>query len=355
VTEILAQASGRDSMMAVLLGVVAVLLVVTVGFSGYAVALRLRSEARDRRRAGYVLKWQDRLLMALADEDEATALRQGIESDDRLHFVGFAVQYARRLRGDGRDVLAGLVGPFLDPIVARADSPSVEVRARAIQTLGMLGLPAHAPRVMAALDDPSTLVAMVAARSLALEESPEYAEAVLARLHRFGGWNRRFLASMLAAMGPGVSPSLRSGLADPHAEPRSRAVLAEALQIQGDLAAGDIAAEVLRTATDLELLASTLRLLQEVGRPEHAEAVRAHIASPDETVRAQALHALGAVGGESDIPQLVGSMRDPSPWAALSAARGVLAAGGGSVLNEMATSADTGGVLARQVLAGDAR
>jgi HEAT repeat protein len=219
----------------------------------------------------------------------------------------------------------------------------------------MLGLPAHAARVIAALDDPSPLVAMVAARALALEESPEYAEAVLARLHRFGGWNRRFLASMLAAMGPGVSASLRSGLADTRADPRSRAVLAEALQIQADLAVGDVAAGVLETATDPELLGSTLRLLQDVGRPEHAAAVRLHIASPDEGVRAHALHALGAVGGESDIPQLVGSMRDASPWAALSAARGVLAAGGGSVLAEVAASRDASGVIARQVLAGDTR
>jgi HEAT repeat protein len=341
--------------MAVLIGIVAALFVVTLAFSAYAVGLRLMNEARDRRRAAYALKWQDRLLMALADQDEAAALRREIEPDERLHFVGFAVQYARRLRGDGRDALAGLASPFLAPIVARADSPSVEVRARAIQTLGMLGLPAHAPRVVAALDDPSPLVAMVAARSLALVESPEYAEAVLARLHRFDGWNRRFLASMLAAMGPGVSPSLRSGLADSRADPRSRAVLAEALQIQGDLASADVAAGVLQTATDPELLGSTLRLLQAVGRPEHADAVRAYVTSPDETVRAQALHALGSVGGEGDIAQLVGSMRDPSPWAALSAARGVLAAGGGGVLSEMAASGDAGGVIARQVLAGDTR
>jgi hypothetical protein len=79
----------------------------------------------------------------------------------------------------------------------------------------MLGLPRYASTVVAALDDPSPLVAMVAARSLAQEESTEYAHAVLKRLHRFGGWNRRFLASMLASMGPRVADTLREGCGTP--------------------------------------------------------------------------------------------------------------------------------------------
>ncbi|MGE0159216.1 MAG: HEAT repeat domain-containing protein [Gemmatimonadales bacterium] len=345
----------RDSLLASLVLVMALLFAVTAVFSAYVLVLRLRHEARDRRRARYVAKWQEPLLLALSDEAEAAALQGVIAPEERIHFVGFAVQYARRLRGDGRVALAHLVKPFLEPVLERAESRRIEVRARAIQTLGTLGLPDHAPRLIAALDDPSPLVAMVAARALATEEVPEYAQAVLARLHRFTGWNQRFLASMLAAMGPGVAPTLRNGFADPSGEPRSRAVLAEALRIQGDLEAGDVAAEVLRTATEENLLASTLRLLQDIGRPEHADAVRAHVRAQHPAVRAQALHALGAVGGRDDLPWLLEGLRDESPWAALSAARGVLAAGGPEVLTEIAAAGDGVGVLARQVLAGETR
>jgi HEAT repeat protein len=344
--------AGQEPVFRVLVAIVGALFIVTLVFSAYAFYLRLRHEARDRQRARYAAKWKDRILQALADDDAARALQAGVEEDERLHFVGFAVQYARRVRGDGRATLAGLVKPFLGPIVERADSRRVEIRARAVQTLGTLGLPEHSARVIAALDDPSSLVSMVAARALALGEAPEYADAVLSRLHRFTGWNRRFLASMLAAMGPSVTTTLRAALADARAEPRSRAVAAEALQIQGDLGAGDIAAEVLRTTTDRDLLASTLRLVREVGRPDHAESVRMHVRSPDIAVRAQALHALGTVGGEAEIPQLVEAMRDPSPWAALNATEGLLAAGGGPLLAEMAASEDGVGALARQVLAG---
>lgn len=345
----------REGVFSALLVIVGVLFILTLAFSAYAVTLRLRHRARERRRARYVEKWKDRLLLALADDDEATALQRSLLEREHLPFVGFAVQYARRMRGEGRERLGRLVRPFLGRVAERAESPRVEIRARAIQTLGMLGLPDHAQRVMAALDDPSDLVAMVAARALARQESPEYARAVLARLHRFNGWNQRFLASMLASMGPEVGAALRAGLADARRDPRSRAVLADALQIQDDLAAGDVAAHTLTTTTDRELLIASLRLLQDVGRPEHAGAVRAHARSQDPVIRAQALRALGAVGDASDIPQLVESMQDTSPWAALGAAEGVLAAGGADVLAEIASSGDRVGVLARQVLAGDSR
>jgi HEAT repeat protein len=345
----------RVGLLGTLLTIIGVLFIITLVIAAYAVTLRALNGARERRRARYAEKWKDRLLLALADDEEAAALQRSVTESERLPFIGLTVQYARRMRGDQRETLGRLVRPFLGLVAERARSRSVEVRARAIQTLGILGLPEHGQLLMEALDDPSTLVAMVAARALAHRESPEYAQAVLARLHRFTGWDQRFLASMLASMGPGVAPALRDGLADMRADPRSRAVLADALQIQGDLAAGDVAADTLQTATDRDLLAAVLRLLRDVGRPEHAEAVRAHARSDDPVVRAHALHALGAVGGERDIPQLVDSMRDPSPWAALNAAKGVLAAGGTGVLTEMVGSGDQVGVLARQVLAGGVR
>ena len=349
------QGPAQEPLFRALVMSVGVLLLVTLVFAGYAVWLRLHHEARDRQRARFAAEWQPRLLVALADDDEAQALQRTLPEEERLPFVGLAVQFARRLRGDERRAIGRLVQPFLGPIAERASSRRVEIRARAIQTLGTLGLPTHADRVIAALDDDSPLVAMMAARALASGGEPDYAHAVLSRLDRFTGWNRRFLASMLASMGPSVTATLRAARADPAGDPLSRAVAAEALQIQGDFGAGDVAAEVLTTASDRELLASTLRLVREIGRADHVRAVRMHAGSPDPAVRAQALHALGAVGGEAEIPQLVDAMRDPSPWAALNATEGLLAAGGRRLLAEIAASGDGVGVLARQVLAGKPR
>jgi hypothetical protein len=146
---------------------------------------------------------------------------------------------------------------------------------------------------------------MVAARYLARREFPEFAPAVLKRLHRFEGWNRRFLASMLAEMGPEASPTLREKLADQNEPAWLRAVHAEALGMQLDLLAGDVAVEVLGTAEDRDLIVANLHLLAAVGRPDHLPVIRERCAVSDVVIRAQALHALGLLGDTEDVPLLL--------------------------------------------------
>jgi HEAT repeat protein len=346
----LAEAGVRDSIIYILLAVIAVFFLGTVVLSVYAIVLRGRHAIRERRRAQLVRKWQEPMLLALAEPGRSEQVHALVEKKHELRFVGFVVEYARRVRGEERAALAALARPYLHRVDARADSRREEIRARAIQTLGTLGLPEHAPRVVAGLDDPSPLVAMVAARVLAREETPEYAGEVLQRLERFEGWDRRFLASMLAAMGPEVGGTFRLGLGDQRVEPWTRALLAEACAIQRDLLAADVAERVLREAEERELRVSCLRLLAGVGRPEHAETVRKLCRSDDAIVRAQALRALGTVGGEEDVSLLLEAMHDPYVWAALYAARGARAAGGVDALERLARSDDPRAYLARYVL-----
>lgn len=345
-----ASTTGQSAALWVLIIVIAALLLATLIFSSYAIVLRTRHQARDRKRARLTARWQEAVLRALADSEEVDAVYALVAPHQELAFVGFVLGYARRVRGEEKDSLRRLVAPYLARVAERASSDSVEVRARAIQTLGTLGLPAYAPAVVAALDDGSPLVAMVAARALAHEKSPEYAGEVLARLSRFSGWRRRFLASMLAVMGPDVLASLRGELADPKVEPWVRATVAEALLQQGDFLAGDVAAQILDTSQDRELLVSALRLLGDVGRPEHVTKIQPLCESADDVVRAQALRALGSLGGKEEIPQLLEAMSDPYPWAALYAARGVRLAGGHEQLAQLASSRRPEAGLAQQAL-----
>jgi hypothetical protein len=346
-----AEASFRNSVLLILLAVIAAFSMGTLVLSVYAIALRERHRAREHRRERLAQKWQGPVLLAVADPDQMPGVDALVEKQNRLRFVGFVLEYARRVRGEERGVLRSLARPHLSLVAKRADSRREEVRARAIQTLGTIGLPDHAARVIAALDDRSPLVAMVAARALARAETPQYAPDVLAHLERFKGWDRRFLASMLAAMGPDVSGTLRWGLGDHGVEPWTRALLAEASYLQGDFLAGDVAARVLSETEDTELRASVLRLLSGVGRPEHAPAVRELCASPNPVIRAQALRALGTVGGQEDLQILLSAMADSYPWAALHAARGAAVSGGTQALARLAASDDPRAPLARQVLA----
>jgi HEAT repeat protein len=342
---------GREPTLVVLIGAVVALFVVTLAFSAYAIILRIQNDRRDARRMALAETWQGALLDAIADPEKVRDLHRLVDHDRGLHFIGFVLKFARRMRGGEVEILKSVVGPYMGQIVARLASDRVEERARAVQTLGTLGLPEHEGLVLAALNDPSPLVAMVAARALAKEEDPRYAAPILAKLPLFSEWNRLYLASMLAAMGPEVSPELRDRLADVSAEPWTRSVMAQALRLQSDFRAGDVAAGVVLSSDHRDLIVDCLRLLAEVGRPEHLAAVRARTRSHEPAVRAQALRALGRLGGPDDLPALVEGLDDDFAWAALYAARGLREAGGGELLLQAAGTGDRRGRLAAQVLA----
>lgn len=330
--------------------IVAALLTLTIVFAAYTVALRIASRRKARRWKRLEDAWQEPLLRALADPSLAASVHDVVQPRDRLHFVRFVLDYARRVRGDERGVLRQLAEPYLDPIAERARSRRQEIRTRAVQTLGTLGLPRYAGEVVTALDDPSPLVAMVAARALATEEHPEYAPAVLHRLHRFENWSRGFLASMLSAIGAEGAPALRESLADEGEVSWVRAVTAESLTALKDLGSGDIAARVVDVGKDPELLVAALKLLAVVGRPEHAGVVRTRCASPDFRIRSAALLALGTLGDEEDRMRLLGAMSDPSPWVAIRAGQGLWEAGGAPLLRDLANSDHPRADLARQIL-----
>lgn len=109
------------------------------------------------------------------------------------------------------------------------------VSARAVRTLGALGLPGFSAHAIAGLGDPPHSVAMVSARSLCSRRNPECGAAVLWRADLFQAWSRGFLASMLAGAGTEVAPHLRQVLGDPAQGASPRAVSADALRRLADL------------------------------------------------------------------------------------------------------------------------
>lgn len=340
----------RESMLALLIAVIGALLLLAVAFGLYTLFLRFQHERRESRWRDLESRWQEPLLLALADPETADAVHDAVDEPYRLHFVRFCLEYARRVRGEERETIKRLAGPYLEPLVERAQHRDVGVRTRAVQTLGTLGLPTYVGVLVDALDDESPLVAMVAARGLAREDQAEFAPEVLARLGRFEEWSRPFMASMLANMGPGSAPALRTALGDGERIPWVRAVAGDALWILKDLPAGDLAAKVVELEEDPALLASALRLLTVVGRPEHIDVIRVRCASPDASVRSYALRALGTLAEEDDVPRLLGALSDPSPWVAIHAARGLLEAGGELLLRDLADSDHPRAILAGQVL-----
>jgi HEAT repeat protein len=239
--------------------------------------------------------------------------------------------------------------PFLPAIVERSEKKAFR-RAQIIRTVGLLGMPEYGSFLEEALDDPSPLVALMAAESLLRPGFPQYVEQVLARFHRFERWHSAPLTRLLSDVGPEAAPMLRSVLANPSDPTWVRIVVAQALRTLRDVESADLAVHLIESEADSDLLTGCLKLLSEVGETRHREPLLPLLQSSDFPVRAQALRALQAAGSEEDLPFFKEALNDPSPWVALEAARGMAALGGEQDLRWLALSNSPLSVLANQVL-----
>lgn len=330
---------------------IGVLLLLSVFLVLTAAYLRVKNNWKAAHWARLEAEWTPILLEVLAGSAPPSSLWERADERHRLYFIDFLFRYARRVRGTDREMLVELARPVLSTVAGRMRGGDPERRARAVETVSLLGLEDYAKEVVAALDDPSPLVAMIAARTLCRQENPEYARVVLGRLHRFDQWSPKYLSTVLSTMGPDAIPELRSTLLDPTRGPLVRGIAAGALELLHDPFAADAAVEVARSESDRDLVAAALRLLGSVGRAEHLPAVRTLCTSDDFVIRAQAVAALGRIGNLHDFERLQTAFDDASPWVAIHAARGLVEIGETDVLRAAVTAGDSRSPLARQVLA----
>jgi hypothetical protein len=321
-----------------------------VAFAVTVIVLRIRNQRKAERWKELEAKWEVAIFDVIAGDAAPERLWNLVAEDERIYCVDYILQFARRVTGEERRRLAALARPFLPVVAERVRSRDPQRRARAVQTLGELGLDSYADEVILALDDASPLVAMVAARALAREEHASHLGPVLSHLHRLTDWSPSFLAAMLSFVGPSAAPALRSELADPRRPPKVRAVIARALMNLNDYDAANVAARILEDESDRELVTSVLRLLAAIGREEHLPLVRRAARSDDFVVRAQAATALGNLGQREDMALLRDACEDDSQWVALRAARALRDAGEVERLAELAESDRPHAVLAMQVL-----
>ncbi len=329
----------------------ALLLTFSVVLAVWTLGFRSRKLAVERAIQDRASRWQYELREVLYGQGSLEALRASVDDDNRVEFLNFLLEYSRRLDGDERDEVRRLAEPHLAEILPYLDHRVEGRRARAVQTLGELGLPRYADEVISALDDPSPDVAMAAASTLAAAQDGSYADAVLARMNRFDDWRLDFLVAMLASLGPEAAPAFRWTLADQQASPRVRAVAADVLAQLDDAASADLAHDVLASEREVELRAATLRLLSSVGRGEHVEAVRAAVHDDALPVRLHAVRALGSLGSKEDLDSLDAAAKDdPSAWVAIAAARALKEAGGTERLDLLAGSDHPRAALGLQVI-----
>lgn len=341
---------GGEVLVMLLVGI-AIIFGFVILFAVSAVFLRIKNYRKAARWDRLEAMWEPLIMEVLYGEDPPERLWEVVETADERYFINFLVRYSRRLAGHERERLQTLARPYLPMVEADVRRRAPERRARAVQTLGELGMPHYAELLTAALDDRSALVAMAAARGLARREHPQYAGAVMKHLHRFSHWRPPFLAAMLAGMGSEAAPAIRATLADPERDSSVRTVAALALGQLHDARSAEVAAEVIGRDDDREVVAACLRLLGRVGRPEDLQLVRRQLRSDDAIVRGAAAGALGHLGSRVDVEPLQRiATTDESRWVAIAAARSVRELGGMKLLRDLAASTHRRASLALQVL-----
>ena len=368
--DLLVERTLQDQIFLLLVVGIGILLLAAIGFAALTVVLRYQNEQTAQRWRRLEQAWEPLVLDILAGDAPAEALWNEIGDADRTYFVDFLLRYARRLRGSELEVVRRLARPFLEPVVLRARSGDLDERARAVQTLAALGLPEHRARIVEALDDDSPAVAMVAARALADEDGAAEVREILDRLHRFELWSQTYLADLLASFGPEAGPDLEAVYTDESAPPTVRAICCDALTQIGTPESPDLAVQVLqnqdldavaaeagesgevtRFGEERELVISSLRLLEELGRPDHLPVVRSLEDSRDPVLRSLTMAVLGRAGEpETDGAAVRSGLENPSPWVALHAARALVQLGLTEELERLAGSGSPRADLAREVL-----
>ena len=126
--------------------------------AGYTILLRFIHIKQKRRWEALESRWEQSLLEILSGGAPVDNLHHLVHKNEQLYFVDFLQRFVRLLKGKDIDTLKSLARPYLEGIQRRLKSKDAERRARAVQTLGILGLEIYANDIIKALDDPSPLV-----------------------------------------------------------------------------------------------------------------------------------------------------------------------------------------------------
>jgi HEAT repeat protein len=308
--------------------------------------LRGRSNFRARRFGRIEAEWEPVIIAVIGGSGDPSTPE---DMDEARHVLEIAGRFARRLRGPDRKRIEEFCASFVEVLRPDLSARSAERRAAAVELISVLALERYVDEIVNALDDKSPRVSLVAARALSNPDHPEFAAAVLGRLHRYTTWSSSLISSMLAQIGSGALEDLRRYLGDLGKPSAARAVVAGALRLLADPLSAELAADVLDTG-DPELAVASLRLIGVVGGPAQADAVRKLIDHPVFFVRSATASVLGRIGDDSDVPFISAMVHDESPWVALGSAGALLKLGRRETLESLATGKGLASEAARETL-----
>jgi HEAT repeat protein len=283
--------------------------------------LRIRSERLDRRHEAIEARWQPRLFALIADEVDPAELADEVANNEVDHILDLCGRFAQRLTGGDLERIESFAGRFSWRLARRLRESDVDDRARSVMLLSAIGGHRYEPTLLAALDDPDPLVAMVAAQAIAKHRLAPQVPRLVERVSALGEWSPAFVAGVVAGMGMVAAPPLIEMLEEGDRPVSERATAALALAQLHEPRAADAAAGALEDPDlDRELVTACLRILERVGRSPHLWPIRRLLRHEDFAVRARAAAALGTMGTAADAARLRRLLSDASRWVGLNAA-----------------------------------
>lgn len=240
-------------------------------------------------------------------------------------FVEILYCYQLRLKGSVNQKLQLLAEPYLPLLAQQLNHKQPEMRAQALKILATFQEQSYLSALARALQDPSPLVVTIAFQALTQPHIIGYEQELLAALPRVENLSTDYLASLLVRKGSSLCPGLRLLFADTTAPLHLRGVAAKTLLLLNDLAAVDLALQIIQQEQTADICVPALRLLEKLSPRDLSEQILPLWASPDFAVRAYALKALARLGRQSHLPLLLTGLEDASPWVARQAAQALIA------------------------------
>ncbi|GAA2745510.1 hypothetical protein GCM10009868_27260 [Terrabacter aerolatus] len=317
---------------ALLVGATVVILGACVLLVILVVAVRARRHSRNQRDEMLMSPLRSALITVASGEDDDGAAAEQLTwatGVSRVVLDRNIVEMLGKIRGVPADQLVHVleVHGAVDAAVEDLTSRSSVRRARAAQLLGLARAKDTVPLLVTALGDESVEVRNSAAYALGLIGDPAAAGPVLAAIGApERGLPAATAAEALQSMGVGISEVLRDGMADDNA--RTRMVAAH-LSAERSFTLGlPQLRRLLSDDPDLTVRETSATAIGRLGRGEDADTLVRHTADTEPlSLRRACVVALGELGDTRAVPALAEILDDSDPRLAELAATALLSMG----------------------------
>ncbi|WP_447986488.1 HEAT repeat domain-containing protein [Nitrospira sp. Nam74] len=291
------------------MGAMAEAAVVVALFAGI-VALQLTKNLQLRRRNRFHAAWRPLLVQSLSDIPQSVP---PVDSRDTLNFLFYWNYFHESLLGEDKIVglnqlarLAGMDRAALKLLKAK----SLRKRLMAIITLGHLRERSAWNDLMALAQSSHPIVSLSAARALVDIDSKAALPLITPWIGARADWSPPKVAALLSQVGSAF-------IAEPLSEAAMAATPDMAVRIlhylevtRSTVALPAVRTLLARDSTETALKVACLKLVGQFQDPKDLALVRSFVSHPDESVRAQAVAALGTIGMPADEGLLISLLSD---------------------------------------------